>query len=145
MGRTPKVKYFCKKCKDRNVVISCACGICDKIIFKRGSDGRLRTYAKNHHHTILCTGPNNWKWKEGSIKNTGYKVTTTIRRGIDKEGRRKKYTGYHRRVYEEYYNCCLLSYTDIHHKDENKLNNNISNLEPIYHGSRHNILHKKKK
>lgn len=37
----------------------------------------------------------------------------------------------HRLVYERMYNCCLLSWVDIHHIDGNKQNNEISNLKPF--------------
>lgn len=49
------------------------------------------------------------------------------------------YVYLHRLVYERYYNCILLSYTDIHHKDDNRLNNDISNLQPCYRGQ-HNAM-----
>lgn len=43
-----------------------------------------------------------------------------------------KYIRLHRLVYEEYYKCCLLSWTVVHHIDGNRKNNEISNLEPMY-------------
>lgn len=48
----------------------------------------------------------------------------------------------HRKVYEDFHECCLLSYVDIHHKDGDKCNNKIDNLEPLYH-DRHMILEAK--
>lgn len=46
----------------------------------------------------------------------------------------------HRLVYERYYNVCLLPWTEIHHKDGNKKNNNkISNLIPVTK-SNHSII-----
>lgn len=46
----------------------------------------------------------------------------------------------HRLIYEDYYKISLLPSTDIHHKDGNKLNNSIDNLEAISHGE-HSKLH----
>jgi transposase-like protein len=35
----------------------------------------------------------------------------------------------HRLVYENFHKCCILSWGAVHHKNENKQNNDISNLE----------------
>lgn len=43
----------------------------------------------------------------------------------------------HRIVWERHYKCCLLPKTIIHHKDGNKKNNDIKNLEPILGQSEH--------
>lgn len=50
-----------------------------------------------------------------------------------------RYVGEHRLVYEESRNCCLLSWTDIHHMDGNRQNNIWYNLQPLDH-KRHNII-----
>jgi hypothetical protein len=36
----------------------------------------------------------------------------------------------HRKIYEEYYKCCLLKWIAIHHKNKIKIDNRIENLEP---------------
>lgn len=46
----------------------------------------------------------------------------------------------HRLIYENYHKVTLLSTTDIHHIDENRTNNEISNLLAISHGN-HRKLH----
>ena len=46
-----------------------------------------------------------------------------------KEGNRDKRL--HRLIYEDYHNCTLLPHAIIHHKDGNKLNNCIDNLEVL--------------
>lgn len=46
----------------------------------------------------------------------------------------------HRLIYEKYYGVTLLSDTDIHHIDGNKLNNDIHNLEALLH-SEHSKRH----
>lgn len=50
----------------------------------------------------------------------------------------------HRWIYEQYYNCILLPYVDIHHIDGNRQNNSIENLKPLYR-SQHITHHKKGK
>lgn len=46
------------------------------------------------------------------------------------------YVRHHRLVYEECYNCCLLRYTDIHHRDGDRANNVWYNLIP-YNRAQH--------
>jgi len=41
----------------------------------------------------------------------------------------KKKSNNYRRIYEEFYNCCLMPYTIIHHIDGNRRYNSIYNLE----------------
>lgn len=56
-----------------------------------------------------------------------------------KEGNKDKYL--HRLIFEDYYGVTLLDGVVIHHKDENKENNDINNLEAMYsteHSSKHN-------
>ena len=47
----------------------------------------------------------------------------------------------HRLIYEDYHKCTVFPNAIIHHKDENKLNNNPKNLEIISKAD-HNRLHK---
>jgi hypothetical protein len=44
---------------------------------------------------------------------------------------KRKSTKIHRLTYEQYYNCCLLPYIEIHHVDGNSKNNIIGNLKPV--------------
>jgi hypothetical protein len=44
---------------------------------------------------------------------------------------KRKSTKIHRLTYEQYYNCCLLPYIEIHHVDGNSKNNIIENLKPV--------------
>lgn len=52
------------------------------------------------------------------------------------------YVKEHRLIYEQYHNCILLPYTVVHHIDDNRQNNVISNLKPLYRGQ--HITHHKK-
>ena len=45
----------------------------------------------------------------------------------------------HRLIYEQYYNCCLLKWTKIHHINGNKTDNRIENLLPVFN-SQHSII-----
>jgi|SRR5687768_920113 len=51
----------------------------------------------------------------------------------------------HRYIYEQYYNCCLLSWTDIHHKNDNPKDNRIENLIPLFHWDHSRITFTKDK
>ena len=62
-----------------------------------------------------------------------YKISSS------KEGNNSKLL--HRLIYEDYHKVTLLSTTDIHHIDGDKLNNDISNLKAMTHGD-HRRLHK---
>ena len=57
-----------------------------------------------------------------SISDKGYYRVSSI-----KEGNFGKYL--HRLIFEDYYKICLLDEVIVHHKDGDKLNNNINNLE----------------
>lgn len=67
------------------------------------------------------------KFGKANINNKGYYDIVSEHEG----NFRKKL---HRLIYEDYHKVTLLSTTDIHHIDGNKLNNNIENLEAISHG-----------
>jgi len=44
---------------------------------------------------------------------------------------KRKTTKIHRKIYEDYYQICLLPYIEIHHIDGNHENNQIDNLQPV--------------
>ena len=46
---------------------------------------------------------------------------------------------FHRLVYEDYYNICLLPTTHIHHIDGNKKNNHIDNLRMMSKSDHHKL------
>lgn len=105
----------------------CKCG-CGTLIHIIDKYYRKRFYCKGHD-------------KRGKKQKFPHRFKTG--RIIDKKGYIKLYRpnhhfatkkGYvyeHRIIFEEYYNCCLLPYFDIHHINHNKHDNRIENLEPI--------------
>ena len=44
---------------------------------------------------------------------------------------KRQTTKIHRKIYENYYQICLLPYIEIHHIDGNHSNNAIENLKPV--------------
>jgi hypothetical protein len=48
----------------------------------------------------------------------------------------------HRLVWEKYHKACLLPWVDIHHINGIKIDNEIENLQAIYHG-KHAVYHNK--
>jgi len=115
------------------VLIPCACG-CGQFRNSVDKKGRPRTYINGHHNKQ----ENHYNWKGGIIKDSlGY--IRELRKDHPKansQGRVPK----HRLVYEEYYNCCLLPWTEIDHINGIKNDNRIENLRPLTK-SEHMRLH----
>ena len=80
---------------------------------------------------MLKEGSNNPNWKGGCIYIHGYWY---IYKPDHIFATKLGYVMEHRLIYEQYYNCCLLPYTEIHHIDGNRQNNFIENLQPLYKG-----------
>ena len=55
---------------------------------------------------------------------------------------KRKNNNTHRRIYEEYHQCSLLPYVEIHHIDGNHKNNSIENLMAVT-AQEHFEIHKK--
>ena len=106
---------------DKNLLIECACG-CGKIRHLFDHKRRIHAYISGHN----ARGKRSGNWKGGRI--------------VDRKGysriwnyKRNSYAMEHRKVFEEYYSCSLLSWVDIHHIDGDRLNNRIENLKPMTH------------
>jgi HNH endonuclease len=77
-------------------------------------------------------GDKNNNWKGGRTKNAdGYSLVFN-EAYVNGYGRHQ--VKEHRLVFERYYNCCLLPWTDIHHINGIKDDNRLENLEPVLHG-----------
>lgn len=116
--------YFCNKCKDKNLLIECECGYCDKVITKNVYDWRfpdkVRTRRFRSGHNNIKFGEESPSWKGGKSPHSGGYNTLNIN---------GKYVLEHRIIWEQYHNACLLPWSHVHHRDGNKKNNDIDNLE----------------
>jgi hypothetical protein len=66
----------------------------------------------------------------------GYRRTLTI----NPITKKRQYIREHRLLFEQYYKCCLLSWSDVHHKNGNPIDNSKENLEGMMH-YKHTIIH----
>lgn len=112
----------------------CLCGCGQELI--QTNKQHIKKYIHGHNSRI-----NNGNWKGGIYidKRDGYKMIRLPNHPLVKHSNFKYYE-YHRYVYEQYYNCILLPRVILHHKDGNKLNNSIENLEPMYR-DKHLLIH----
>lgn len=108
----------------------CMCGCGEDIINLRSKTNPFLVQWKPYHffryynktHYINKTDSKCHNWRGGVyITKNGYKTAKI----------NKKNVLLHRFIFEQYHACCLLKWADIHHKDKNKLNNHISNLQLI--------------
>lgn len=109
----------------------CNCGFTRP---KYDKKNRPRKYIGRHN----VKGKRAYNYKGGYIDASGYR---RIRRVGHPFTDRKCYVREHRAIFEDYYKCILLPWGHVHHKDGNKLNNDISNLEGFtdkQHTTHHN-------
>ncbi len=98
---------------------------CLEIIPSIRMDGTTRRFADGHGRG----GENHSQWKGGKIELEGYSYIWVP----DHPKKNKRgYVAEHRLYFEQYYNCCLLPWIELHHKDGNIKNNfDINNLQPV--------------
>lgn len=93
----------------------------------------MKKYIKGHEPK----GDKHHQWKGGITKHNGYiRIYKPNHPKTSKSG----YIAFHRYAYEQYYNCCLLDWIDIHHINGIKDDNRIENLKPLTH-IEHKRLH----
>lgn len=140
IGRIPHNKGVRKPQPLAIEFIYCGCG-CQKTRSKYNRRKQLAKFITGHGLRIPRFGEDNHRYKGGRIitSDGGYvKIKKPEHRSANKYG----YVYEHRIVYEEYYNCCLLDWISIHHKDGNRQNNKIENLQPVTK-AQHREQHKK--
>lgn len=130
------------------VLGKCSCGCGNDIPIKANSKHELRRYIKNHNNY----GSTNPIWKGGS-----YIEVIKVKGGKEKRYRKtrkpdhpfavKGYVKTHRLVYEHYLKILfdediyIPPEIDIHHNNENTLDNSLINLTALEHGE-HSRNHK---
>jgi hypothetical protein len=129
-GRTPILK-LCIACFAEEKGVAPYCGKCKKPLSRK----RIAGLATQRNRVLYCSrkcmhetnvGEKHGSWIGGKIIDVGGYVK--VRKG-------GKYTQEHRVVMEEHIGRSLFAWETVHHKDGNRLNNNISNLELM--GTRH--------
>jgi transposase-like protein len=117
-------------------LIECHCN-CGSLILDTNEYGDKRSFINGHQNR----GIKNPRWKGGRYHRDGWYILVYL-----PNYPRTNYRGYileHIVVYETFNKCCLLSWVILHHKDGNRQNNNISNLEPMtrdVHARLHNEI-----
>jgi len=113
----------------------CNCGELIPIINTKGKPARFK-----NHHNIGLKKEKSLHWNGGQHIKDGYIVT------YKPDHPKCNKTGYikqHRIIYEEFYKCCLLPNSVVHHIDKNRQNNNIENLMVFVNHSTHEKFEKK--
>jgi hypothetical protein len=107
-GRKNRDKYFCQNCIDRNYLIECECG-CNKLLFRYSESGQLRRFINGHN----CRSLEHHFYKNGRFKmgNNYYMIRIPGYFSNDKYGRVYEHVYF----YQEYYQCCLLHWGEVHH------------------------------
>ena len=105
----------------------CDCG-CGNTIPEINKKGKNAKFVKGHNMRGKF-GSANHGWKGGG-KHIDKKGYIRLSRGLKQ----------HRVIFEQWLDCCLLPWVDIHHIDGDRQNNRIENLQPITH-SKHGKLH----
>lgn len=139
--------HFCYQLKRhlRSPLKKCECSEeCQEMMHSVAKNGLKAKYKFGH----FPKGKNSKSFKGGKIYNRSGGYISILKPDhpfCDSLG----YVKEHRLIYEEYYNCMLLRYVDIHHINKIKTDNRIENLQPVYkkkHRHIHNIgNHKPKK
>jgi HNH endonuclease len=115
----------------------CKCGYCNELMdrFDR-RNGRERFYKHGHN----SNGSNGDLWKGGRCQNgSGYWM---IWAPNHRRANNNRYVREHVIVFEATYNCCMLDWGVVHHRDRNRLNNIWYNLQGMTL-SQHMHLHNK--
>ena len=113
--------------------VYCECG-CQRTLpkYDKTQKGYIRRFINGHNGR----GKNHWNYKGRTYTSNGY-IKLLI---PDYYSAVRGYVLEHRYVYEQYYNCCILPWIIIHHKNKIRDDNRIENLQPMTQ-SEHVIYH----
>lgn len=111
----------------------CMCG-CGQVVTSRNKGARFIF----GHHCKLRVGPKHPNWIGGRyIDYNGYVILS----GYQHHPRNRKGEIFeHIVVYEQYHKCCLLLAANVHHRNHNRADNRIENLQAMTR-AQHSILH----
>lgn len=130
-------QYLDKKSKEQFAPrITCQCNpACDKLIpYVKTKKGKYRRYYHGHN----SKGENHPMWNGG--KNIDSYNYLEIYKPDYFKTQKNRHVKEHIYIYQEYHKLCMLKWGRVHHKDKNRQNNDISNLEGMTH-SQHMKLH----
>jgi HNH endonuclease len=119
-------------------VVECACG-CKQKRLKYDRRGRERQFINGHQskETRFKKGQKHPWYDRKYVDGNGYiKIYKPDHHFSDSKG----YVKEQRLVYEQHNNCNLLPWALVHHKNENKQDNRIENLE-VMNRSTHTRTH----
>lgn len=109
-------------------LIECGCG-CGELISKIGSQGRPRRFKRDHilrRFGLRISGDNSSHWKGGITKCNGYiMVLSPNHPRADK----RNYVYQHILVMENFLGRYLIGEEQVHHKNGDRTDNRIENLE----------------
>lgn len=126
-------KYCSKKClykvtsRTQRIV-----ALTDNPMWKNGVAKKVQESRKNNGTYYF--GENHPNWKRGYWFQQGYKVIENL---IETNGKK---VSEHRKIMQDYLGRKLLSNEVVHHKNENRSDNRIENLE-LLTSSEHSKLH----
>lgn len=112
----------------------CQCGCGEQIEAWDYSHCRERNFKNGHNGR----GDRNNNWMGG--RRISYQGYVLILKPSYYKTDQHGYVREHVFIYESYHKCCMLKWGIVHHKDENKLNNSIENLEGMTR-KQHNKVH----
>jgi hypothetical protein len=120
-------KFCSKACRRKRVEVVCQkCGNKFEATFYQTQNGEAKYCSKKCMYEQLSIdrrGPGTPWFKGGSVGKRGYRMITVY----DKDDKKKRMPE-HRYVMEQHLGRKLLRSEDVHHRDGNKLNNELDNL-----------------
>jgi hypothetical protein len=136
IATTLVVRTMDEESSTSNNIRLCECGKCNLEVRGWNSHTHQPIRFRPGHNSL--PGEDSRAWKGGEYKSGDYiYVSTTSTKRACKIGRDRK----HRVVYEDSRNCCLLPWTDVHHLDNNGLNNVWYNLQAMMKSKHLSVTH----